>query len=204
MTITKRRSVRQFLSWWMLCWGLACSAASPTPIADRDLQKVEPEVIEDVNAGRTSLVLLTIDDSEIFERFEKKRSKLKTGESDQELIRLMSEELSALKAEIFPKGQMGSIRVVENYPHLPMVAVKIRGMHELNQLVSHPKILMVHKNQVYKPSLLQSLPIVSQPQAVATGTARNPHCGARYRVSAPRSRVLEDWKGARLPVPWSI
>jgi hypothetical protein len=138
------------------------------PLGEVPRAKTTQSVVDNAVANRSQKLLVSLDDDEIMIRF--RRDFVIGGSAgNAAVISTMRAELANLKSEIFPGGKLYDIIIEEDYDALAMVLVTINNMRQLQALLDHPKIKGVHENSVYKPALAETLPLIGQPAAVATG-----------------------------------
>jgi hypothetical protein len=63
-------------------------------------------------------------------------------------------DLDARKNEIFFNVPLRDILVVENIRDIPMLKVRVPDMRTLERLISHPKVITILEEGIYKPARL--------------------------------------------------
>ncbi|MDY7004440.1 MAG: S8 family serine peptidase [Cyanobacteriota bacterium] len=79
-----------------------------------------------------------------------------------------AELLTELKSEVL-SGLPTGFEIIDDYQNLPISFIRFDSELPLEQLVANPNVLQASVPQTYQPLLQQSLPLINQPQAVASG-----------------------------------
>ena len=61
--------------------------------------------------------------------------------------------------------------VIKDYSHLPAIAINIDSLSALNALLLNPQVKAIYEEEFFKPTLNQSLPLISQPFIHSRGGA---------------------------------
>ncbi len=77
--------------------------------------------------------------------------------------------LDSLKAKVVPNLVDPDLEILQDYPILPVMHVRIRSSGALNRLLKHGKILSIDENAANEHFLLQSLPLINQPPVATAG-----------------------------------
>jgi subtilisin family serine protease len=84
---------------------------------------------------------------------------------------LQSAKAAFLKTKQQVVGSLasGGYEQLRDYDALPMTFARLKNRRALVQLLSHESVKAVHENTPHTHTLLQSLPLIRQPQAISTG-----------------------------------
>jgi subtilisin family serine protease len=87
-------------------------------------------------------------------------------------------DYQAIKKKVVQAMGVQGIRIIQEYNTLPMSYLRINGSAALLKLLKHSNVKRIHQNQKYKPSLLQSLPLIKHPEAMRVELAPPPDRGS--------------------------
>ena len=75
---------------------------------------------------------------------------------------------SGLKRNVLERRDVRLIRTQREFSHLPMTAIDIRDVTELEALAQSPLVKAIYSNEKFYPALTQSLPLIDQPALTAS------------------------------------
>lgn len=79
-------------------------------------------------------------------------------------------QIQAIKAQALSHMKSGALAVVTDFSHLPMTHVRVKSPDQLVQVKKLAGVIGVYENQLmHRHMLAQSLPLIAQPQALASG-----------------------------------
>ncbi len=135
-----------------------------TPISE----KVSEDVIGGLANGKSQELLVSFDSDEIDALVE---SLVQQGEFEagsDVYLDYKSELLTELKTEVL-SGLPAGFEVIDDYSHLPISFIRFDSEVPLAELLENPDVLKASVPQTFQPLLRESLPLINQPQAVASG-----------------------------------
>lgn len=68
------------------------------------------------------------------------------AEDDQAMVSELRQRLRTVKAQAFPRGQRGRAIVLEDYPHSPVVLVRVPDIDSLNEILALRQVKLVNPN----------------------------------------------------------
>lgn len=87
-----------------------------------------------------------------------------------EALAFKKSQIQAIKVQALSQMGPGALAVVNNFSHLPMTHVRVNSPDQLAQVKKLPGVIGVYENQLMQRQMLaQSLPLIAQPQALASG-----------------------------------
>jgi subtilisin family serine protease len=84
-------------------------------------------------------------------------------------LELNRAKFTSLKQQVTGTFAPIDIQIVRDFDALPMTVLRVKSRRALVQLLSNPNVEFVHENKAHTHTLAQSLPLINQPQAIATG-----------------------------------
>ena len=87
------------------------------------------------------------------------------------VLRARSQLLGALKDDVLLGVADPDLEIRTDFDQLPVVHLRLHSARALQRLRMHPRVKLVDAVQAVRPTLAQSLPLISQPQAQAAGHA---------------------------------
>jgi hypothetical protein len=159
---------------------LAPVRAEAQLVHSNDLSKAPPTVIEKARMGMSQDLLVILDRRDIEERESQRRAAQGVNANDAALEAETIREFDLLKASVFPNGQLGDARVIQTFKTVPILFVKVPNFNALAAILANQKVVAVEENTSFRPSLQQSLPLISQPVAARSGAPISPSRRCRY------------------------
>ncbi|NEP89273.1 MAG: S8 family serine peptidase [Okeania sp. SIO2C2] len=142
---------------------------TPSSIASLEPEeKVSPEVLEAIANGEAQELLVSLDSSEIDALVEARMVKEGLEAGSDEILEYKAELLAELKEEVFSDLPEG-FEIIEDYNNLPISFVRFESQEPLLELLENDDVLGAAVPQVNEKALLESLPIINQPEAEAAG-----------------------------------
>jgi hypothetical protein len=102
----------------------------PHTVEERHLRKADESVIQRARIGTPQEVLVILDDSRVRIQLREHRTALRAGaasvssslsDSDETLLSdETKKEIDLLKEQVFPAGQLGRIKILQNFSHISM------------------------------------------------------------------------------------
>jgi hypothetical protein len=168
------------------CMAIFMSAASAHSVEPRSallpelVAKVEKDVLENSQAGRSQRLIVKLDISGLLATQDARRqaeaSKNPGGQtveaSDAEKNLITEEwkfEISRLTSEIFPNGVRGSARIEQSYSHVPLVVVDVPDFDSLLTILVQPKVKRVYAIPPVHLTGSNNLQLIGQPGALGLG-----------------------------------
>ena len=93
-----------------------------------------------------------MDGKEIAEREAHKRRSRGLRYNDSQLDEEPARELQALRASVFPEGKLGGATVLSEQRHAPILLARVPDLSALVEVLSHPMVIGVEKNDQFKPT----------------------------------------------------
>ncbi|NEO55948.1 MAG: S8 family serine peptidase [Okeania sp. SIO3B5] len=140
-----------------------------TNIASLEPQdKVSPEVLEAIANDEPQELLISLDNSEINELVEARMVEENLKAGSEELLEYKAELLAELKEEVFSNLPEGS-EIIEEYKNLGISFIQFESEAALQELLENDNVLRAAAPEIYEKALVESLPIINQPEAEAGG-----------------------------------
>lgn len=98
--------------------------------------------------------------------------------NDNNILDAKAAQFATVKSAVYASLPPGSFQVLRDYQYLPMVFLRCLTPAAMTALQAHPDVVAVYENLAYEKQLIESLPLVQQPQAFAQG-----HGGAGRMVA---------------------
>lgn len=151
-------------------FGAASSAAAPAGpslslaqvkagLAPAAAKKIRPQLLDAVARGEQRDVIVMFQDQ--------------SGSAGikQAAQRLAMQKNAFSATRQSARAALGAANVVflREYEHLPFAVVRVRNNAGLMSLLNHPLVVNVAENVSMQPQTIESLPLIHQPQAIATG-----------------------------------
>lgn len=135
---------------------LAQVKAALSPAA---VKKIRPQLLDAVARGEQREVIVMFQDQS------------GAAAVKQQAQRLTMEKNAFSATRQSARTALGAANVVflREYEHLPFALVKVQNTAGLTSLLNHPLVLNVGENVSMQPQTRESLPLIHQPQAIATG-----------------------------------
>jgi subtilisin family serine protease len=153
----------------LLVFFLLMASSWAATLTQKDAAKTTPEVIEQAKKGVPQQLFVILEHKAILEKEKEKQRARKLKFNDKQLTEETKREFDELKKSVFANGRLGEAQVVYDDRNVPILEVNVPDLKALEQLLSHPKVLRVNPNQLYKPALSKSLPLINQPTAINNG-----------------------------------
>ncbi|NEP72931.1 MAG: S8 family serine peptidase [Okeania sp. SIO2G4] len=142
---------------------------TPSSIASLEPEeKVSPEVLEAIANGEAQELLVSLDSSEIDALVEARMVEEGLEAGSDEILEYKAELLAELKEEVFSDLPEG-FEIIDDYGNLPISFVRFESEEPLLELLENDDVLGAAVPEVYEKSLIESLPIIDQPEAEAEG-----------------------------------
>ncbi|NES03041.1 MAG: S8 family serine peptidase [Okeania sp. SIO2F4] len=135
-----------------------------TPISE----KVSEDAIGGLTNGKSQELLVSFDSAEIDALVE---SLIQQGEFEagsDVYLDYKSELLTELKTEVL-SGLPAGFEIIDDYSHLPISFIRFDSEVPLEELLENSDVLQASVPQIFQPLLQESLPLINQPQAEASG-----------------------------------
>ncbi len=185
--------------------------ASPTPPAQADTGAadelptpldpiVDPEVVVALEAGEPVVALLQLDARTIDRELSRRRSS--SDRLPAELREWRAERYVELADELEAVFADRPLQITRRYRNLPVVAVELTELAELDELIGSEMVWGIHAEQIFTADLAQSLAHINQPEAQAAGHEGTGtsvvifDTGADYRVADLGSCTAPDSGGS--------
>ncbi|NEN89555.1 MAG: S8 family serine peptidase [Okeania sp. SIO3H1] len=142
---------------------------TPSSIASLEPEeKVSPEVLEAIADGEDQELLVSLDTSEVDALVETRMVEEGLEVGSDELLAYKAELLAELKEELFSDLPEG-FEIIEEYENLAISFVRFESEEPLLELLENPDVLQATIPETLEKSLIESLPIINQPEAEAGG-----------------------------------
>lgn len=125
-------------------------------------------VLQAAQAGKPQ-DLLVLFDSVTVEQAVRPMKAAETDIDTPEILTFKADQYRAIKARAFQALGKKGIKKQRDYSHLPMAVVSIDNLAALQELESNIDVIAVYENTQHQHTLIQSLPLISQPAAQAAG-----------------------------------
>lgn len=146
------------------CWSLLLA---PLWVYAGPTEEIKSQLTQRLKTGEAQNVIVVLhdDEAEVLNRVE---VPLAGGEAQwqKKLARY-----AAKKQRLFSNLYGGQIELKKSYSHLPVALVRLPSTSALNELLANPDVAGVFPDKRNYPSLVQSLPLIQQPQAASLGYA---------------------------------
>lgn len=140
-----------------ICSGAAASVQaigkSSPPLTAR-LQRNEPVVI-----------IVEMEAAAIETQASAQRKLRGISHDDAAILKYRSDQYRAEKNDLFNRILPRKLLLLRDYSHLPMFALRLNSIDELNSLERDPRVSAVYEDQILHMHLAQSAPLIRQPQA---------------------------------------
>ncbi len=153
-------------------------------------EKAPPEVIDAIEAGEPQNIIVLFDDTDIeYEAFLMRREFGITYDSEM-ILEIKSVRYYALKQDVISLLPAGQFEILRDYSHLPMMFLRIKTLNSLTRLLERLEVKRVYLDEVNRPFLSESLPLINQPPVAAAGkvgtgtTVAVIDTGVNYTLSA--------------------
>jgi FtsP/CotA-like multicopper oxidase with cupredoxin domain len=130
-------------------------------------EKLAPGVFDAMNEWGE--LLLLIDSADIREEAGGMGKALGLPLSSERIVYFKAARYGEIKRELMSAIPSGELMVVRDYGNLPVMSVKIKNKDVLGRLIENPRLKKVYKNEPHGRFLLESLPLIKQPEMEAMG-----------------------------------
>ncbi|NEQ77198.1 MAG: S8 family serine peptidase [Okeania sp. SIO2C9] len=142
---------------------------TPSSIASLEPEeKVSPEVLEAIADGEAQELLVSLDTSEVDALVEARMVQEGLEAGSDEILAYKAELLAELKEEVF-SDLPGGFGIIKEYANLGISFVRFESEAALQELLENPDVLQATIPETLEKSLVESLPIIDQPEAEAGG-----------------------------------
>ena len=135
---------------------------------DEPIEKISPDILEAIADGDPQELLVSFDTTEIDELVETRMEEEDLEAGSDELLEYKAELLAELKEEVFSDLPEG-FEIIEDYENLGVSFVRFESEASLQELVENPDVVQATIPETLEKSLVESLPIIDQPEAEAAG-----------------------------------
>lgn len=142
-----------------------------TPMSSWAAVNVPSTLRQALEKGQAQDVIIEFDDGAI--QVQAVNRKIAAGLTS-ESVAILREKVSAyasLKAAVLQTINQSEVAVLRDYRHLPMVHASVRSIAALETLGGDRRVKNIFPNEEKHSTLINSLPLVSQPLAVAAGAS---------------------------------
>jgi len=138
-------------------------------------EKAPASVIKKISAGESQNILILFDDSAIESETSLMRGLYGVIHDTQDMLDLKARRYKDIKERVLKSIPKREFAIIKDYSHLPLIFLKARSSTALSRLLGRTEVAKVYEDQAYTHFLVQSLPLMNQPQVassiiVGTGT----------------------------------
>jgi subtilisin family serine protease len=137
-------------------FSLAQVKAALTPAAAK---KIRPRLLDAVARGEQREVIVMFQD----------QSGAAAVKQQSQRLAMQKNAFSVTRQSARAALGAANVVFVREYEHLPFALVRVQNNAGLMSLLNHPLVVSVAENVSMEPQTIQSLPLIHQPQALATG-----------------------------------
>ena len=146
-------------------------AAQPASaqVPDAWTEKASARVLERSAAGRPQDLIVVFDSQSVQKQAAAMQSLTALPSSHPAIIAYKATRYAETKRQIMAPFAASDVELLQDYGHLPMAFVRVHNQQALARLLASPCVLRVYQNRLERKTLAQSLPLIGQPQAAASG-----------------------------------
>ncbi|MCG2722061.1 MAG: S8 family serine peptidase [Thermodesulfovibrionales bacterium] len=138
-------------------------------------EKAPASVIKKISAGESQNILILFDDSAIESETSLMRGLYGVMDDTQDMLDLKARRYKGIKERVLKSIPKREFEIIKDYSHLPLIFLKAISSTALSRLLGRNEVARVYEDQAYTHFLVQSLPLMNQPQVassmiVGTGT----------------------------------
>lgn len=126
-------------------------------------------VLEAAQAGRSQDLIVLFDDTTVSQDASVMQAAVGSEIATPNILAFKAERFRSIKSRALRVLGSRGISMRRDYSHLPMVVMRIDGPVALQKLISNPDVIGVYEKVLHSHSLMQSLPLISQPAAQSSG-----------------------------------
>jgi subtilisin family serine protease len=132
--------------------------------------KAPPGLLAKFAAGQPTNLFVVFDDDDIQAEARAMQVQRRLSDSHPTIVAHKSQRYSEVKGKILSTVGSSEVTELKHYSHLPMMFARVRGRGAIEKLLADPSVIAVYEDGIVRRAMLaQSLPLVGQPQALATG-----------------------------------
>jgi subtilisin family serine protease len=138
-----------------------CGAAAPSIPASG---KSSPDLTARLQRNEPVAVIVEMDAAAIDAQANARRKSRGISHDDAEILKFRSEQYRVEKDKLFNQILPRKLLVVRDYSHLPMFALRLNSIDDLNALEADARVAAVYEDRPLHMHLAQSAPLIRQPQ----------------------------------------
>ncbi|WP_167077249.1 S8 family serine peptidase [Massilia aquatica] len=167
---------------------LAQVKAGLTPAASK---KIRPQLLDAVSRGEQREVIVMFQD----------QSGAAAVKQQAQRLAIEKDAFGATRRNV--QATLGAANVVflREYKHLPLAVVRVENNAGLMSLLNHPLVVHVGENVTMQPQTSESLPLIHQPQVIATGRRGTGSTVAMLDVGVETAHPSLGFCGVPVPPP---
>jgi PKD repeat protein len=167
-----RKLLCSFFAFILFLWG---SPNLSYPQQGSLPDKAPSFIIEEINAGKSQDILVLLDDTAIESETSLMRRFYGVPYDNQNILEFKTFRYADIKQKVLKSLPEREFELIQDYSHLPVIFLKAKSPNMLSRLLSRNEVARVSEDQAHKHFLLESLPLINQPQVassmiVGTGT----------------------------------
>lgn len=147
-------------------------------------------VMQAAQAGKPQDLIVLFDTATVAQSVLSMKATVGTDIDTPEVLTFKADQYRTIKSRAFQALGKKGIKKQRDYSHLPMAVVRIDNFAALQELENNIDVIAVYKNTQHQHTLIQSLPLISQPAAQSAGkmgvgtTVAVLDTGVNYTLSA--------------------
>ncbi len=146
----------------MVCSRTAWSATAPS---DMTLRKAPAAVRSQLERSRAVQIIVELDAVAVEAQAEAMRRSRGIGRHDGVILRYKADAYRAGKDRLFTAMSPRAPVVLRDYSHLPMFALRLNAVSDLEALTQRPEVIAVYEDEAMRMHMTHSAPLVRQPLA---------------------------------------
>lgn len=147
-------------------------------------------VMQAAQAGKPQDLIVLFDTATVAQSVLSMKATVGTDIDTPKVLTFKADQYRSIKSRAFQALGKKGIKKQRDYSHLPMAVVSIDNLAALQELENNIDVIAVYKNTQHQHTLIQSLPLISQPAAQSAGkmgvgtTVAVLDTGVNYTLSA--------------------
>lgn len=144
-------------------------SAPPTIVSADVSAKVGSSVVAELAAGRAQRVIVEFYAADVESDADALRRNRNLRFDDAAVLELRRTRYKAIKEAVRLALSSGDLYILKEYPHLPMIAVRLPSLAALERLARHSRVRRIYAEEIYEANLAQSGPLIEQPKTLTLG-----------------------------------
>ncbi len=130
---------------------------------------VDQTLVDRLSQGGAEDIIVVLDQSAAAKRAAFLRTQSGASLDTEEIVREKAALYHTLKTGLFSAIPAAEVATLKDYSHLPLIFVSVKNLDGLKKLAADSRVKGIYKNRVLRPFLAESLPLIKQPVAQASG-----------------------------------